>query len=182
MTRLNSKRRIQKALFELLRERSIDKITVSEVVEKAGVSRTSYYRAYSSLQSVVDDALDELFCKIESLAPNTEGLSEGAEAKEFERSLIQVLTLYYDNADQLRMLLDGSADKTFRNRLFSFTLAAFPTTEGEQGGMTLDAMRQTYLAAGATAVICRWVGEGCEPSIQDMTDFIMQKRQEALSK
>ncbi len=45
MTRLNSKRRIQKALFELLRERSIDKITMSEVVEKAGVSRTSYYRA-----------------------------------------------------------------------------------------------------------------------------------------
>lgn len=182
MARFNSKRRIQKALFELLKERSIDKITVSEVVEKAGVSRTSYYRAYGSLQSVVDDALDELFSRIESLAPQTEGLSAESEAKEFERAISEVLTLYYDNADQLRMLLDGSADKTFRNRLFSFTLAVFPLNDETQDGMTADTMRQTYMAAGTTAVVCRWVESGCELPISEMTDFIMQKRREALGK
>ena len=106
MARFNSKRRIQKALFELLRERSIDKITVSEVVEKAGVSRTSYYRAYGSLQSVVDDALDELFVRIESLAPKTEGLSAESEDREFERAISEVLSLYHDNADQLQCRQD----------------------------------------------------------------------------
>lgn len=180
MARINSKRRIQKALFELLKERSIDKITVSEVVEKAGVSRTSYYRAYGSLQSVVDDALDELFNRIESLAPQTEGLSVESEAKEFERAISAVLTLYHDNADQLRMLLGGSADKTFRNRLFSFTMSVFPTCDQEQGDLTPDVMRQIYMAAGTTVVVCRWVESGCKLPIADMTEFIMQKRLEAL--
>lgn len=180
MARLNSKRRIQKALFELLRERSIDKITVSEVVEKAGVSRTSYYRAYGSLQSVVDDALDELFARIESLAPKTEGLSAESEDREFEHAISEVLSLYHDNADQLQMLLGGSADKTFRNRLFSFTLTTLPMSDETQEGMTPDMMRRTYMAAGTTAVVCRWVENGCELSVEDMTDFIMEKRREAL--
>jgi AcrR family transcriptional regulator len=180
MAKLNSKRRIQRALFELLREHSIDDITVSEVVERAGVSRTSYYRAYGSLQGVVDDALDELFAEVESLAPRGELLSGDDETERFERSLLEILKLYHDNADQLQMLLDGSADKTFRNRLFAFTLDALPTADG-QDDSALEAMKRTYMAAGTATVICQWVGGGCVLSMEDMTAFIMQKRREALS-
>jgi hypothetical protein len=78
------------------------------------------------------------------------------------------------------MLLGGSADKTFRNRLFSFTLATLPMSDETQDGMTADTMRQTYMAAGTTAVVCRWVENGCKLSVEDMTDFIMEKRREAL--
>lgn len=180
MARFNSKRRIQKALFELLKERSIDKITVSEVVEKAGVSRTSYYRAYGSLQSVVDDALDELFSRIEALAPYATDMPEDSEDKEFKRAISGVLELYLENSEQLRMLLEGSAGKTFRNRLFTFTLEALPTNDDDQGSMTPEAMRRAYMAAGTTVVVCRWVAEGCTIPIPVMTDFIMEKRREAL--
>ena len=94
MSRGNSRLSIQRALFSLLEEKPIEKVTVSEVVRRAGVSRTTYYRAYYSLQEVLDDALDEVFSRVESIVLSVPGKG-GGDRREFEVSTYQILNLYY---------------------------------------------------------------------------------------
>lgn len=46
---------IQEALVYLLSKKDIDDISVTEIVKKAGVSRTAYYRNYQSKEDILKD-------------------------------------------------------------------------------------------------------------------------------
>ncbi|MBE6543505.1 MAG: TetR/AcrR family transcriptional regulator [Ruminococcaceae bacterium] len=51
---------IRTALLELLAEKPYVDITVTDIVNRAGVARISYYRHFSSVNDVVDSIVDEL--------------------------------------------------------------------------------------------------------------------------
>ncbi len=57
------KERITATVFHLLNEKSISRISISEIVDKAGVARASFYRNYSSKEDVITtliaDVLEE---------------------------------------------------------------------------------------------------------------------------
>ena len=63
---------IVQSLLLLLQDQSIDEISVKEIVEKAGVNRSTYYRHFSSKQDVVRRfyqlRLDEYLSRV---SPNT---------------------------------------------------------------------------------------------------------------
>ena len=52
---LITKDSIQEALVYLLSKKDIDDISVTEIVKKAGVSRTAYYRNYQSKEDILKD-------------------------------------------------------------------------------------------------------------------------------
>ena len=57
------KRKITDAFFALAHQKSIGEITVTEIVEKAGVARASYYRNYESKEDIavtlIEDVLED---------------------------------------------------------------------------------------------------------------------------
>ena len=48
---------LQSALIMLMGEKSLDKISISELVARAGVSRTSFYRNYTEKEDILVDAV-----------------------------------------------------------------------------------------------------------------------------
>ena len=59
--RVRSMDRITTALFELLGERPFAKIAVTDICEKAGVARKTFYRNFSSKTAVVERLVDQVF-------------------------------------------------------------------------------------------------------------------------
>lgn len=55
---------IQDALFALLKEKSLEDITINELVKKAGVCRASFYRNFYYLSDVLQNYVDSLFNRI----------------------------------------------------------------------------------------------------------------------
>lgn len=51
---------ITSALFELLKEKSISEISITEIIEKAKVARASFYRNYSSKESVITTLIQDI--------------------------------------------------------------------------------------------------------------------------
>ncbi len=62
-----SKEALQTALIELLLEKDMDSITVTELTERAGVSRMTYYRHYQSMKDIYHETLDIIFQEIISV-------------------------------------------------------------------------------------------------------------------
>ena len=54
------KARITAALLTLLNEKSISDITVTEIISEAGVARASFYRNYSSKESVITTLITDV--------------------------------------------------------------------------------------------------------------------------
>jgi len=55
---VRTRRALQEALFELARERGIDHVSISDIAERAGVNRTTFYQHYSDKETLLADALD----------------------------------------------------------------------------------------------------------------------------
>lgn len=55
---------IETALIQLLEEKSLDRITVTDIVKRAGVSRSAYYRNYCSKEDILNGMLEALVEKI----------------------------------------------------------------------------------------------------------------------
>ena len=53
-----TKQSLQEALFTLVRERGIDDVSVSDIAQRAGVNRTTFYLHYSDKETLLADALD----------------------------------------------------------------------------------------------------------------------------
>ena len=51
---------IKTAMLELLSKQSYDKISITELVERAGVSRTAFYRNYTSRDELIDDLVKDI--------------------------------------------------------------------------------------------------------------------------
>lgn len=52
---------ITSALFSLLEKKDFEKITISEIIKKAGVSRMGFYRNYNDKQNVIEAFILEKF-------------------------------------------------------------------------------------------------------------------------
>lgn len=52
---------IAKALIELLKEKPFSAISVSEIAQKAGVSRMTYYRNFSSKEEILEKYIGSIF-------------------------------------------------------------------------------------------------------------------------
>ena len=52
---------ITSALFELLKEKSISEISITEIINKAHVARASFYRNYSSKESVITTLIQNIY-------------------------------------------------------------------------------------------------------------------------
>lgn len=61
---------IEAAFIQLLEHKEADKISISEIVKRAGVSRTAFYAHYHSKEDVLKSALDYTIDQIILLVPN----------------------------------------------------------------------------------------------------------------
>ena len=65
----STKNQIMTTLAELLREKRLDDITVTELVEKCGISRQAFYYHFSDLYGVVDYAVQQLLEELSTAGP-----------------------------------------------------------------------------------------------------------------
>lgn len=181
----DSKERIRTALLELLLDKPIDKVTVTEVVERAGVSRVTYYRSFYSLHEVIDEALEAIFSQVEEIVGQRTANPTPAERKALELATYRVLILYRDNVALLQPLLMGSLSFEVVERIYGLILRLAPIEVLEREERAVSAslhpksvaqMRRHFLAGGMTTVIVDWLRDGCVVPTEDVLAFITTAR------
>jgi AcrR family transcriptional regulator len=109
-SREESRRRIVDAAAELVRERSYAALTVDEVMARAGIGRTLFYRHFDDLGDLLmragREAIEELFAAQEKLAQRREGY--GAES--IREALEAAVGVYRRHGPVLRAVAEASAD------------------------------------------------------------------------
>ena len=108
--REESRGRIVDAVAELVRERSFATLTVEEVMARAGIGRTLFYRHFDDLAGVLAragrDAIDELFAAQEVLARGRESFGE----ESIRDALAAAVGVYRRHGPVLRAVAEAAAD------------------------------------------------------------------------
>ena len=108
---IRSKRMIKRALVDILKTEDLTKVTVKMIVDKADLSRNTFYAHYQDIYSIIDELQEEFIRECMKY------LDEAIENKSFDEGntllFFNNMTRFIDaNLDEVNILLktDNSAD------------------------------------------------------------------------
>jgi len=101
---------ILEACVALLQEKDFQKITIREIVERAGINRGTFYLHFADKYDMVDSFENEMIEKIERAI--VDNLPKEPSGQLFLQSrydtIVQILTCYQENKELLQFLLQSS--------------------------------------------------------------------------
>ena len=162
----STKNQILNALALLLQTKRLDDITVTELVEKCGISRQAFYYHFSDLYGVVDYGIQQLLDKLGAVRP-----------EDWHTAIERTLTLLRENRvlalNVYRAYERSYVERHVRRWAMPLVeartrLAAqrYAVTEDQVGFMS------EMLTQGLASIVLSWVDRGMPSSvIQRLDDF-----------
>ena len=162
------------SFFLLLKEKDIDKITVSDVVKKAGIVRSTLYNHYENVPALVTAAeektIENIFRLMESFHPKDD--------KAICKSFFLAICGYAKENPFLATLLNSTRGNAFFEKmLLMFDRYMRQVTDDESYHMQ-DKKSATYFIASAigstVGVLHKWSTEGFDASEDEIADIMAQ--------
>lgn len=153
-----------KALIELLKEKPLSAISVSEITQKAGVSRMTYYRNYASKEEIFEKYMDYL---IECYHREVTEKSRHASYIRYENILLG-FEYFRQNAELVRCLLDSRLGSNLRMKIIQNELDLSLSSQGDK-----ESRYVTIAYANALfGVMTEWVQDGMKDSPEELAQLI----------
>lgn len=147
------------ALMQLMKEKSLDKITITELVKRSGVSRTAFYRNYSSKEDILVDIRNYI-------AETSNSFLVKPELKDNPRLWFrECFKIVQDNADLIRPILDAklTLGDFFKNQSVIDSLYSTDNRMNRYKNLAIEAAFQRIMIV--------WFDEGMIESVDEMASF-----------
>lgn len=163
---------LRQSLLDLMKEKSIDKITVTEICKFADINRNTFYAHYASPQDLLAQMQDELFNKIKNSIDQF--INDGTSTATLLRD---TCSLFVELGDLGKTLFSEHGDKNFYMRVMSLPYdRAVAEWYGKEIDINIDKRHlewfYTFIVNGSSAVIKNWVQTGMKESPTDVATFI----------
>jgi AcrR family transcriptional regulator len=157
---------LHEALVSLLEIRSFDRITVDDIVDRAGIGRSTFYRHFETKEALIDEIAST---EIEHLVDLTFPLLREVDSLPSCRALAS----YVDAHRNLwSALLTGGASAIMRETFIRLASARAPTSlEGFEPSLPVDL--GVVSGVGATIEILAWWLRQAEPvSVEQIAEYL----------
>jgi AcrR family transcriptional regulator len=157
---------LREALVELIEERGFDRITVTEIAERAMVSRATFYRnhwsKYDVVEQIFDEAMDELLA--------------GEGAPSLDRRATAFFERVADYERLYRALLGAQGSPWFASKMRSTIARRIEEHMGTSEHATTSRSRAgpglvpTVIAATLVETIIWWLAQDPRPPAQEVAE------------
>jgi len=162
-----TKKVLRESLMQLMRAKSIHKITVKELCELAEINRATFYTHYSSPYDLLEEIENELF----------EQMSTKVIKKFKQDTLSEMTKLAFDiiaeNIELCRILFSENGNKRFLDRIMQVardtTISSWKADYPNATKNQLDYL-YAFIISGAVAVIEHWVRIGMKETPVDLAE------------
>lgn len=117
-----AREKICHALLELLKEKDVDDITVSELIRLAGVSRSSYYYYFYRPKSILDDMVQD-FLKVYAEILDSLGQPFPGDSNQRDAAM-RLARHFYDHKTLVTRLFFSNSHDKFRSDLIRVYISA----------------------------------------------------------
>lgn len=152
------KAKIEDALFALLDEKKIDEIAITELISRAGVARSSFYRNYDSVFDILQSAIGDV-CR-EFTASNP---IDRVDFKSLTY-LSFVFSFYLRLKNKLLCIFKAGFSYLIFQELTNYNLEAL----GTMSMSSIDRFDIYYYSGALFSVIAHWLETGAKESVDEM--------------
>ena len=168
---------MDEALLLLLEKKDYEFITVTEVCQKAGVNRTTFYLHYESMDDLLVETLEMINNKFHQTFDNEVINAHNTDKKDLflinDKYLIPYLNLIKDYKyiyklihDKPQLFNNQLAFQKLYENLFSVILDKYGVVKEEKEYIF------TYFSYGIVAIIQKWIEKDCVDDIERIVSII----------
>ena len=137
------------SLMQLLEKKELKKITISELVERAGVSRAAFYRNYSSKEQI----LEEIF-------KNTvQGITDKLEEFNFKTEMYQIWLFLFKEAKKEARVISLAIDYNFE-KLLTQAVFDFLEKRNRNAKKMTNSYMNFFWSSAVVSVLSKWIKDG----------------------
>jgi AcrR family transcriptional regulator len=162
-----TRRWLQDALLSLMREKPFRDIQVTEIVDRAAVSRAAFYLHFRSKEELLFSHVDSVF-----EAFHLELAGEVAAGRVDFRRFTTLLFEYWERyAPTLRLVIEADMPQLLLERLRGYVDATMATLDAGTG---LEPEPRThsyvvdFVAGGSYLLLTRWISSGMQTPAEEM--------------
>ncbi len=176
-----SKKIIRESLYELMKEKPINKISVTEICEKADVNRSTFYAYYTDIYDLHQKIINEFFSIQKSVIKHIkESLKPKNALHEFTYSDFYEITYNYlktvaENVELYKFIFNQNSNNLVHA---DFAKATYRTIREVLNPLIEDNRAEelkkafTFVAGGTTGLIMTWVEKDCDTPIEVLSGYI----------
>lgn len=159
-----SKQLVQLAVYQLLLKKDFDHISIKEICEKAGVSRMSFYRYYSTKEDVFIVFCDETFDNFFQQISHNQSLT-----------MRDMLILFFTNLRKYHREID-MLKKAQRETILLVQFEQYASYVASKINIinNLSPFTIPFFAGGLFNVVMRWSNRNYIDTPEEMTDAMMR--------
>ena len=176
---LNTAKKMQSALINLLDKVEFDDVTISLLCKRAGVNRTTFYAHYDNLYDLLEEmqesVINSFFEEQTQIHTTIEKLNKEDSVFINEKYLIPYLNFIKDNKNLFKLFMKNlnvfspnKILKFFIDDVFTPILSKHDIKNSNQ----INYMAQYYLM-GVTAITNAWVKNDCKESVKEICKIII---------
>ncbi|MGN1143605.1 MAG: TetR/AcrR family transcriptional regulator [Anaerovoracaceae bacterium] len=166
-----TKQLICTAFLQLLQKKSIHRISIRELCERAGINRTTFYNHYGSQYDVLSEITSNYLYEIEQTIQQ----ADVQDRESVHSRVTLVLEFLQDNIELSSLLLNNNIDETFAARLFSLpkieemlNAALSDIEDKKEKAATID-----FAIYGSYKILLDWINDPQRTSPAEETELIL---------
>jgi len=157
---------IKTAFRELMTEKPFIDITITDVVNRAGVARASFYRNYTSTRELLDSVLEDFFSEfLNNALPVLSSQNE----RDWRAFLFRFI--YFAEDKQSRIILSQNSNIS----MFLIKMSDF--AHGLSESFRYESIKDKYSISTRLAVmnsvVMRWIDDGKKETPEELVDYLM---------
>jgi len=171
---IRSRSLIRKAFVELMQDKGVERITVTDIVTRADINRGTFYAHYHDPQAVLSQIEDELVAEMDRLI-------EQCNANDLIKDPLPILRhigqLLENNLEFYRLLLKASGSGSFLRKLKSAFVERMmndPRTAARYRNREKFRATITYFAGGLVAVYEDWFAGKLDKSLDEVAVMVAE--------
>lgn len=165
---VRSRKMINEALADLLTEKPLDKITVTDVVTRADINRGTFYAHYKDIPDVVDHLIQQTFSAIREAMMST----VATDAKPEHTLLSTIQKLLEEDMSFYRKILNSSASAIMQEQLVA-VVTEFMLEHKDQfypGSQEEYKIAIRFCAGGLSNLYRDWFSGKLSITLSELTD------------
>ena len=165
---IRSRKMIRESFLELLKEKDISKITVTDIVNKADLNRSTFYAHYMDVRAITEEMENEVIDKMIEILKKFE-------FKNFFNNptplLLEVSRFLESNQDTYKILLKVNEAETFlkklKNEFAKYMMSDTDIPEYLKDSKMVN-LRISYFAGGIINMYQDWFNGNLDCSLNDI--------------
>jgi AcrR family transcriptional regulator len=169
---------LRDSLIELMKSKSVLDISIKEICEGAGVSRSTFYAYYKDQYDLLGQMQEETLVEFDKLIQKYSPAGTLLPAKELVTLIEAILQHIAGNSNSIQVFLSENGESGFQRKFVKYFTGLMQQFKYSQdsglAGERILKYHSVFIRDGCIAIIQEWLKSGMDMSVRDMAKLFVK--------